>query len=292
MDDLPEYLIDDNDMDYLSVKAYWSYFGGCGIPNRSSSTGKLVSILDNMQTSQKSTHTFSEIISWILTKETRDFRETILAMAEGPLEGHMYAIMIHAYRNGILGCEVDHKEAYNYAVKSAECGNLIGKAWSGFYLSRGEFVEMNTQKGTQLLIESANLGFPMAQHEVGLLYIYVNPTQSNIRRGLEYLNMATDQSYNRSLTQLGDLLRIGQVPSKDENGVYGRVKIFDVKKCFYFFKSASDNGDSHGMFVVATMYKNGEGVEQNISKAKQYYRMAFYAGYKHAVFELKELEGW
>lgn len=277
---LPEYLTKEDDMDYLSAEAYWSYFGGCGIPNKSNSTGELLTILDNMQQLQDTIHTFTKILYWIIAKEERDYTKTILAMAEGPLEGHMYAIMVHVYRNGILGCEIDHKKAYTYAVKSAKCGNLIGKAWMGSYLLQEEVVDKDFEKGIQLLIESADAGFPMAQHIIGSLYICMNPTKENILKGLKYIEMAADQFYNRSLVRLGDFLRIGQIPFKNENGICDSVKIFDKNKGFYYFKTAADNGDKHGMFAVATMYKNGEGVEQNIYKAKEYYRMAIDAGYK------------
>lgn len=294
--DMPEYLTDDN-MDYLAMLVYCSYFG-YGVPKNNINIGKLLNILNNLQKSQKSaskeenfTHTFSKILLWILTKEPDNFTETILAMAEGPLEGHMYAIMIYVYRNGILGCEVNHEEAYNYAIKSAACDNVIGKAWVGFYLLRGEVVEKDIQRSEQLLLESANLGFSMAQHEIGLLYLYINPTRKNICKGLQYLEEAAYNYHNRSITLLGDICRVGQIPFKDENGTVSHIEFSIPNRGFKYFQMAANNGDGHGLFVVATMYKNGEGVNRNINEANNYYRMAFYSGYKRVIDELNELKG-
>jgi len=61
------------------------------------------------------------------------------------------------------------------------------------------------------------------------------------------------------------------------------------ERVFKYNKDLADKGDSYAMFRVGQLYRDGLGVEKDLSKSKTYFQKALEAGSPEASKELKKL---
>jgi len=74
----------------------------------------------------------------------------------------------------------------------------------------------------------------------------------------EYQKLACDRGWTISCSQLGGLYKHGIGHPQDAS-----------KALFYYAKACDDNNAAGGCYYLMEMYKNGDGVEKNITKANQ-----------------------
>src|SRR6266480_6980546 len=60
----------------------------------------------------------------------------------------------------------------------------------------------------------------------------------------------------------------------------------DLEKAFYWYKKAADKGHINAQYVLASLYKNGEGTEKNLKKAFKWYLKAAESGNYDAIEDL------
>lgn len=64
----------------------------------------------------------------------------------------------------------------------------------------------------------------------------------------------------------------------------------DLKKAKYYFELAAKQGYDEAQYMLGYMYREGNGVKQDYKKAKDYYEQAAAQGHKKAKKDLKLLE--
>lgn len=103
--------------------------------------------------------------------------------------------------------------------------------------------------------------------------------EGNYEKAIEYFNKAIEKDSQMA----GEANRmLGIIYADTVAGVQ------DSKKAFDYFTTATELGDSVGIYMLAKAYDNGEGTVQNLEKAGQYYIQAADAGYPQAQAEA----GW
>lgn len=117
------------------------------------------------------------------------------------------------------------------------------------------------------LLAKAQKGDPKAQYEIGLAIGLGNSIEENVETGVKWIEKSAIQGYLDAVITMGDLCC-------EKN---------DYLKAAKWYKIASDNGDSHSMFRIATFYGIGRGVEKDKRKSAFYMQQAAEKGHIRAM---------
>lgn len=159
---------------------------------------------------------------------------------------------------------------------------------------------MDREKAISLYKQSADMGYSVAQYELGRLYIVSSankePVYTNKEEALDYLKKSAIQKNPNALrllyhayyygmsvpqdyAQAAYWIRIG-VDLEDPACIYslgleyqtGKMVEKDYQKAFYLIKKAANLNYVDAYEMVGYCYLNGWGTEKNINEAKQWYR--------------------
>jgi TPR repeat protein len=171
------------------------------------------------------------------------------------------------YENG-QGVSQNSKKAAEYDLKAAESGyafvmvNLANRYRFGYSLDKDE------DEAMKWYLKSAKMGNPGALFELGEIYLYGYCGQNkDADKGIEMMEKAAKHNYAPALTRLGYLYWEGKRVEKD------------LKKSFRYSLQAIeyDKDNVVAMINVAHDYSNGNGVNQDYLKSKEYYEKALAA---------------
>src|SRR5436309_302090 len=99
--------------------------------------------------------------------------------------------------------------------------------------------------------------------------------------------MSTPTYISNNINQLkqseNDKYAMNYLATYYENGV-GTEK--DLKKAFYWYQKAAENGNEGAMHNLAVCYSNGKGTEKNLEKAFGWYQKAAENGNEYAIYDL------
>lgn len=112
---------------------------------------------------------------------------------------------------------------------------------------------------------------PVAQRNIGIMYLYGEGIPANEKTGLEWLDKAKDQNDSEAFI---------------EHGLYILTKSDSYQsgnKAFQLFKTAADLGNSQGYTCIARMYKEGLGLPVDYSKSVKWFEKAIALGNQDAM---------
>ena len=114
--------------------------------------------------------------------------------------------------------------------------------------------------------QSADDGNLSAMHQTGLMYRDSIGTPRDIKKMKEYLTMSAEKGFMPSIVLLADLYAQGSIIPKSE------------EQCFKWTLKAAELGNGGFMYKVATMYRDGIGVEKNIKESDKWFRKYQFSG--------------
>lgn len=182
--------------------------------------------------------------------------------------------------------------------KESDAKLLYEQACDLYYGTNGKL--MNREKAISLYKQSADMGYSVAQYELGRLYIIASDNNEKIHitkeEALDYLKKSAKQKNPRALFALYVIYNEGKIVPQDYSiAVYwlrsgadledplcifclgltyqmGEGVEINYKKAFDLFKKAANLNHLAAYEAIGECYLNGWGVEQNINEAKQWYR--------------------
>lgn len=122
------------------------------------------------------------------------------------------------------------------------------------------------QPNLAALKKAAESGDPKAQCELGVLYFNGEGVAKNIQEAIRLFTLSADKKYLDSQTNLGWIYR--HSPG-----------YLDPAKSAKYYLAAAQQGDAESQYLIALMYKAGEGVAKNEKEAAAWLLKA--AGQKH-----------
>lgn len=129
----------------------------------------------------------------------------------------------------------------------------------------------------RLFTESAEAGLEIAQYNLGVLYYAGNGVPQDYAQAFRWTQMAAEQGHTNSQYNLGTLYY---------NGLGLRAEIFnqwplslifrqsDLEQAARWYQLAAENDHGNAQYNLASMLKDGEGVEQDIIKAYVWAKLA------------------
>jgi len=125
----------------------------------------------------------------------------------------------------------------------------------------GNGATKNEEKGLELLIKSAKLGHPEAQHRLGYYYNVGTPfLEKDPEQAYHWFSQSAKQGFLDSMLNLGLALINGQ--GVEQNMAEG----------FKWWKKAANRGNPVALGNVGRCYEVGLGVERDLEEAVKYYK--------------------
>ena len=187
---------------------------------------------------------------------------------QGNSDGQWRLGCMYEYGDGI---DKDLAQAIEWYRKSAEQGDSDSQWRLGsMYVSYDE-IEKNPEQALYWINKSADQGNTLATMFLGAMYIEGIGVEKDPTKGLELLYKSADSGNSYAQTCLGRLYK------EDTEGILER----DIYKAIEWWKKAAENEypEPEAMYLLGYAYYDGEGVERDLNKAKEYFQKALNSGY-------------
>lgn len=123
------------------------------------------------------------------------------------------------YKNG-LGTDIDMDKAINYFMRSAVLNNINAKRTLALEYLLGEYLELDIEKGLEMLTECADSGDTLSCYKLGKIYFKGEIVYKDLNMAEKYLLKATENKNEYALYSLGKLYL-------EENCLDKAVEYFD-----------------------------------------------------------------
>ncbi|SEP72967.1 caspase family protein [Neolewinella agarilytica] len=205
-----------------------------------------------------------------------------------------------------------HKEAI--VLSKASSPDAKGKL--SFMYRRAVGVSRNYEIALQLAQDAAKEGDAFAQNNLAMLYMSGKGVPVNVKNAFYWGKKSADNGDvfgqfltgycyegGRGVDQSDSLAIIYYTLSANQGYTSPQINLAlifadenrgnDMKKAFYWYSMAAENGHPKAQNNLGSMYLRGDGVEQSDIKAIEYYRRAAQQGHKTAQDNLLKLgEKW
>ncbi|WP_052754496.1 DUF2610 domain-containing protein [Calothrix sp. 336/3] len=239
------------------------------------------------------------------------------------LEKRQYDIVKDGYR---LLKQTLAKKSIADITKAAENGDAEAQYLLGIAYNAGEGVTANPERTAYWLRRSATRGFSRAQFAYGQrLYWGWGETTPNKKEGFDWWLVAAENNNASAMLAIGETYLYGRegVPGQDlaqaekyfnqalsigaldAETSLGRLYTEKAKKAqiagdkktsgqasekkLAYFQNAAQKGSSDAMYLLAQMYRYGDYVKVDLSKAIEWYKKSITAGDNDAAVELAQL---
>ena len=179
------------------------------------------------------------------------------------------SIIARMYYNG-LGTEQDYEKAFIYYLKAAEQNDPDAQYRVGRMFLAGEGTEQNTPKAIEWLEKAANQNNPFAQYALGKIYFDGEYVPEDLKQAYSWLKKASDNYHCFADYILGKMYDEGRGVPKNSN----TADTYYNSALKSFIKKEAKSKDLMLQNLIARMYYNGLGTEQNYEKAFVYYLKA------------------
>ena len=194
--------------------------------------------------------------------ERKEYTQALQWYEKAAQQDNVDAILqlIEIYENG-YGVTKDEKKGVMYEKKAAGLGSAKAQYYLGgtYYNGYGGEAK-NLSKAVEWYRKAAEQGYKYAQKSLGRCYYYGNGVTEDSNKALEWFNKAQKNGENCCFW-------IGKC--------YQQLKNY-TKAMEYFRKGEAE--DKYCSLALGWMYYEGEGVQKNLTKAKEYAQKAGDAG--------------
>ena len=170
------------------------------------------------------------------------------------------------YLYGFEKIPPNKEEAFRLLSMGAENGVYIAKASLGQMYLAGDSVPVNIELGLKLLTESFDEGYTNAGNHLADAYFSGRFFPQDLDAGHEWLNKLAERGEAQALGVLGFYLVAGS---------YGQT---DVPRGISLLEQAIEKEHMPAYVWLGNFYRRGQGVEQDLEKARQWFEKGSAAG--------------
>ena len=223
-----------------------------------------------------------------------------IAAAQGDAKAQFNLALF--YQQG-LGVEQNGSEAFHWYHEAAEQGVAEAQFNLALCYQQGLGVEQNDSEAVHWYHKAAEQGIAEAQFNLALCYQQGEGVEKNQSEAVHWYRAAAEQGYVGAQYNLSVCYARGEGVERDldmaitwaerahEQGYEAADKLLfnlrlEREKAKPHFLIAAERGDANAQFALALRYADGDGVEQNQSKAVHWYQKAAEQGHAKAQFNL------
>ena len=163
-----------------------------------------------------------------------------------------------------------NEEAFALLLQSAELDYPPAQHRVGMAYSRGCGTAKNEEEAVRWFTKAAEAGHAMAQNDLGCAYLYGNGVPRDANKAAEWFQQSADQNNAQGITNLGFCYGNGHGVARDP------------QKAVELYKKAAEMGVVSAQNNVGYAYFYGVGVEQDYAQAVIWYRKAAEKGHPGA----------
>ncbi len=173
----------------------------------------------------------------------------------------------------------------------AEAGDRVAQYVIGEYTLRVDDGPEHISAGLGWLRKSANQSEPRAQLQLGLAYRTGTGVEQNDAEAVRWLRFAAEQGNAEAAYNLGYIYETGlristhdplwsqvtahvPLPKDAEAGDARKVKVRNPVEAARWYRLAVDRGHAGAMLNLATLFRDGRGVEKNGPEAMRLFQLA------------------
>ena len=176
------------------------------------------------------------------------------------------------------GAAIDRKKSFELAIRAATLGDDNAKFGVGIRYHTGDGVDQDPRKAADWYQTAINSDddevVANAEAELGAMYVYGTEIPKNLKAGIELLEKAASKGSSYAMVTLARQYYLGEGLPKDAAKSFALSIRASEQKNESFLGSFR----AHGQVSVGDAYLRGIGVEKNLTKAADYYRLAAIAG--------------
>lgn len=161
------------------------------------------------------------------------------------------------------GLATDKAKAHKLILKSAEQGNPDAITTMGYFYSQGIILEKDEAKAVEWFRKGAEADSAKSQLNLGLMLRQGKTIPLDNTESLKWIEIAASTDDSDAIRTYGQLLFLGD-----------SLIMPDRKKAFPFVLKSAEAGDAASQNMVGVAYRDGDGTEKNIDKAKEWFLKA------------------
>lgn len=201
------------------------------------------------------------------------------------------------------GVEQDQQEAVRWYRAAAEQGLADAQNNLAVFYEQGRGVKQDQHEAVRWYRAAAEQGYASAQYNLALCYEDGNGVEQDHAEAVHWYQKAADQGNAKAQYNLAICYARGEGVEKDldtaitwaerahEQGYEAADKLLfnlrlEREAAKPHFLIAAERGDANAQFDLALRYADGDGVEQDQSKAVHWYQKAAEQGHAKAQFNL------
>lgn len=205
------------------------------------------------------------------------------------------------------GVPQDYKKAVWYFYDSAKQGNPVAQNNMGECFEKGHGVTIDNNKAVSYYLAAAKQGYADAQYNMGNCYEKGIGVEPNYKEAVEWYSKAATNGHAIAQRNLGGIYHFGYwgitvnyrlafkwysesaksgcADSQYALGFYYQIGFVDkdYDKAVYWYTQAATQGHPDAMYQLGQLYMKGMGVQQNIQRARDYWKNAAKMGNKQAI---------
>ena len=172
------------------------------------------------------------------------------------------------------GVHEDYEKAVYWWKKAAEQGNVGAQINLGNRYYEGKGVHEDYEKAVYWWKKAAEQGNVYAQTNLGICYLNGEGVHEDCEMAVYWWEKAAEQGHAEAQYNLGRICYNNE----------------DYEKAVYWLTKAAEQGHAEAQYNLGRCYRWGEGVEQNLKIAKQWFAEAREGGCVMASIELEGLK--
>jgi len=215
------------------------------------------------------------------------------------------------YYFGMYGLPEDHKIGFEWFLKSAKGGSLLGQYFVGTLYASGMGTPKDSAQAVHWWRKAAQAGLPSAQLSLSTAYRSgMGNLNKDLGEAIKWCRTAAESGYADAQVELAIFYGVGNGVPEDkvesekwlraaaEQGNVMGMQLLGVSKAgskeyeesVKWLTKGVEQGDGGSEFWLGTLYEKGAGVEQSSAKADELYRRAAAKGVQRAVDKLATRE--
>jgi TPR repeat protein len=195
------------------------------------------------------------------------------------------------YLNGI-GTKHDPSVAIKLFKKAARLGQKDSSLVLAELHKNGAFVKKSDSKAHKILVKSAEFKHTDSEYIVGLNFLNGSGVKRDLKKAKEYLVRASEKDHQDAIFQLGVLHELGDENDKQKAKEYYEIGAKnshpaslnnlgmckkdegDDKEAVSLWLRAAEKGELNAIYNLGLACLFGEGIEQNVIAAINYFMIA------------------
>ncbi|GIU32543.1 tetratricopeptide repeat protein [Shewanella sp. MBTL60-007] len=181
-------------------------------------------------------------------------------------KGHYQSqVQLTLFYSSGLGVQVDKQKSFYWALKVAEQGKFMDIVAADYY--EGSGVEQSYEKAMYWYLKDIATSPPHtstgSRNMVALMYYKGQGVKQNYQKALQEFNKSSDLGHPTAKYFLALMYYHGHGVKQNFKEAADRLIAFDSIELEY---------KGHKLFLLASMYENGQGVDKDLSKALSLYQ--------------------